>query len=78
MKATDGRSKFVLQRNIPEHVYGEVRYGEEQVCICEEKPDEGVNVHQDWASADKDARFTLQAAFGRKNPTLVRQHAAHP
>jgi len=34
------------------------------IYICGEKPGEGVKVHQDWASAGKDARFTLQAALG--------------
>ncbi len=34
------------------------------IYICEEKPREGVKVHQDWASAGNDARFTLQAALG--------------
>lgn len=44
---------FMLDFNRLEHIY-----------ICEEKPDEGVKVHQNWASADKDARFTLLAALG--------------
>jgi len=34
------------------------------IYICEDRPHEGVKVHQDWASAGKDARFTLQAALG--------------
>nr|VFK00585.1 MAG: AAA ATPase domain-containing protein [Candidatus Kentron sp. H]VFK00659.1 MAG: AAA ATPase domain-containing protein [Candidatus Kentron sp. H]VFK04645.1 MAG: AAA ATPase domain-containing protein [Candidatus Kentron sp. H] len=34
------------------------------IYVCEEKPKDGVKVHQDWASAGKDARFTLQAALG--------------
>lgn len=36
----------------------------DNIYICEEKQNEGVKVHQDWASAGKDARFTLQAALG--------------
>lgn len=36
----------------------------DNIYICEEQPKEGVKVHQDWASAGKDARFTLQAALG--------------
>ncbi len=36
----------------------------DSIYICEERPNEGVKVHQDWASAGKDARFTLQAALG--------------
>jgi len=36
----------------------------DNIYICEEKPNEGVKVHQHWASAGKDARFTLQAALG--------------
>jgi len=36
----------------------------DNIYICEEKEDEGAKVHQDWASAGKDARFTLQAALG--------------
>ena len=36
----------------------------DNIYICEEKPQEGVKVHQDWASAGQDARFTLQAALG--------------
>ena len=36
----------------------------DNIFICEEKSSEGVKVHQDWASAEKDARFTLQAALG--------------
>jgi len=34
------------------------------IFICEERPTEGVKVHQNWATADKDARFTLLAALG--------------
>ena len=36
----------------------------DNIFICEEKQSQGVKVHQDWASAGKDARFTLQAALG--------------
>lgn len=36
----------------------------DNIHICEEKPKEGVKVHQDWAAAGRDARFTLQAALG--------------
>lgn len=36
----------------------------DNIYICEEKPREGTKVHQDWASAGQDARFTLQAALG--------------
>ena len=36
----------------------------DNIYICEEKPKDGVTVHQDWASAGQDARFTLQAALG--------------
>lgn len=36
----------------------------DSIYICEERPNEGVKVHQDWAVAGKDARFTLQAALG--------------
>jgi hypothetical protein len=36
----------------------------DNVWVCEERPSSGSTVHQDWASADQDARFTLQAALG--------------
>jgi len=36
----------------------------DNIYICEDKPDDGVKVHQNWASAGQDARFTLQAALG--------------
>lgn len=37
----------------------------DNIYVCEDKGGTaGVKVHQDWASADKDARFTLQAALG--------------
>ncbi|MDF9826370.1 putative ATPase [Ereboglobus sp. PH5-10] len=36
----------------------------DNIYIAEEKPKEGSRIHKDWALADKDARFTLQAALG--------------
>lgn len=36
----------------------------DNIYVCEERVGEGVKVHQNWATADKDARFTLQAAMG--------------
>jgi predicted ATP-dependent endonuclease of OLD family len=36
----------------------------DNIFICEEKASGGSKVHKDWATADKDARFTLQAALG--------------
>lgn len=36
----------------------------DNIYVCEERDGEGVKVHQNWATADKDARFTLQAALG--------------
>ncbi len=36
----------------------------DKVWVCEEDPEKGAVVHQNWATADKDARFTLQAALG--------------
>jgi len=36
----------------------------DNINVAEEHPKEGVKVHKDWATADKDARFTLQAALG--------------
>ncbi len=36
----------------------------DNIYVCEEKGTEGSKVHKDWATADKDARFTLQAALG--------------
>lgn len=35
----------------------------DNIHICEELP-EGTKVHQNWQTANKDARFTLQAALG--------------
>jgi len=32
--------------------------------VAEEIPKAGVKIHKNWATADKDARFTLQAALG--------------
>ena len=36
----------------------------DNICIAEDRGKDGVKVHKDWAVADKDARFTLQAALG--------------
>jgi predicted ATP-dependent endonuclease of OLD family len=36
----------------------------DNIWVAEERPGEGTRVHNDWATADKDARFTLQAALG--------------
>nr|VFK42897.1 MAG: AAA ATPase domain-containing protein [Candidatus Kentron sp. TC] len=36
----------------------------DNIHVCEERSGEGVKVHQDWAAAGQDARFTLQAALG--------------
>jgi predicted ATPase len=36
----------------------------DNIYIAEEIPKEGSRVHKNWATADKDARFTLQAALG--------------
>jgi predicted ATP-dependent endonuclease of OLD family len=36
----------------------------DNIWVCEERGRDGVKVHKDWASADGDARFTLQAAMG--------------
>ena len=36
----------------------------DNIWVAEEKKDDGVVVNKDWATADKDARFTLQAALG--------------
>lgn len=36
----------------------------DNIYVCEECSGEGVKVHQNWAAAGKDARFTLQAALG--------------
>ncbi len=36
----------------------------DNIYIAEEFPNEGSKVHKNWATADKDARFTLQAALG--------------
>lgn len=36
----------------------------DNIYVCEEKGSEGTKVHKDWGTADKDARFTLQAALG--------------
>ncbi|WP_236904600.1 ATP-dependent nuclease [Collimonas fungivorans] len=34
------------------------------IWVAEDRPGEGTKVHDEWAAADKDARFTLQAALG--------------
>jgi predicted ATPase len=36
----------------------------ENIYVAEEIAKEGTKVHKNWATADKDARFTLQAALG--------------
>ena len=36
----------------------------DNIYVAEEIPEEGTRIHQNWATADKDARFTLQAALG--------------
>lgn len=36
----------------------------DNIWVCEDRGAEGAVVHQNWQSADKDARFTLQAALG--------------
>jgi hypothetical protein len=36
----------------------------DNIYVCEEKGDAGTKVHEEWATADTDARFALQAALG--------------
>ncbi len=36
----------------------------DNIYVAEELPKEGTTVHKNWATADKDSRFTLQAALG--------------
>jgi predicted ATP-dependent endonuclease of OLD family len=36
----------------------------DNIYVAEEIPREGVKVHKNWSAADKDSRFTLQAALG--------------
>lgn len=36
----------------------------DNIYVAEEGPDKGAIMHKNWATADKDARFTLQAALG--------------
>lgn len=36
----------------------------DNIYVAEEIPKEGARVHKNWATADRDARFTLQAALG--------------
>lgn len=36
----------------------------DNIWVAEERAPNGTVVHKDWATADKDARFTLQAALG--------------
>lgn len=36
----------------------------DNIYVAEEVPKQGSKVHKNWATADKDARFTLQAALG--------------
>jgi predicted ATP-dependent endonuclease of OLD family len=36
----------------------------DNIWVAEERTGEGTKVHDEWATADKDARFTLQAALG--------------
>lgn len=36
----------------------------DNIWVAEERPGEGTKVHSEWATADKNARFTLQAALG--------------
>ncbi len=36
----------------------------DNIWVAEEKAKEGTKVHNEWATADADARFTLQAALG--------------
>ncbi len=36
----------------------------DNIYVAEELPKAGVKIHKNWATADKDARFTLQAALG--------------
>lgn len=36
----------------------------DNLYVAEEIPQKGVVIHKNWATADKDARFTLQAALG--------------
>lgn len=36
----------------------------DNIYVAEEMPKAGTKVHKNWATADKDARFTLQAALG--------------
>lgn len=36
----------------------------DNIYVAEEIPKEGTKIHTNWATADRDARFTLQAALG--------------
>jgi predicted ATP-dependent endonuclease of OLD family len=36
----------------------------DNIWVAEDKPGAGSKVHNEWAAADEDARFTLQAALG--------------
>jgi predicted ATP-dependent endonuclease of OLD family len=36
----------------------------DNIYVAEELPNAGTKVHKNWATADKDSRFTLQAALG--------------
>lgn len=36
----------------------------DNIWVAEDKPGEGTKVHNEWAAADEDSRFTLQAALG--------------
>lgn len=36
----------------------------DNISVAEDRPGEGTKIHSEWANADKDARFTLQAALG--------------
>ncbi|HEY1791266.1 MAG TPA: AAA family ATPase [Verrucomicrobiae bacterium] len=61
LKAYAGKNQLIYSTHLP-FMIDFTRL--DNIFVCEEKESEGTKVHKDWATADKDARFTLQAALG--------------
>ncbi len=61
MKAYAGSSQLVYTTHLP-FMIEFTRL--DNIYVAEEIEKQGTKVHKNWATADKDARFTLQAALG--------------
>lgn len=61
MKAYAGKNQLIYTTHLPFMIDMDRL---DNIWVAEERHESGTAVHNDWARADKDARFTLQAALG--------------